>query len=155
MSLAVGTVFWLRKCSSDYPRSETYLLQSDKIDSNHFPELALRRRASQVCAEEDSLLSRKKITPPSMRCDGQFLTRMAKKRESRECPVSGRRDARAISIFSKGPCTYTVCKIFVFFTPSPLVCIFTQPPLLSFLTASAFGVPPSPLPVQTSYVHAP
>ena len=43
--------------SSDYPSSETYLLQSDKIDSNHFPELALRRRASQVCALEDFLLS--------------------------------------------------------------------------------------------------
>ena len=31
----------------------------------------------------------------------------------------------------------------MFSTPSPLVCIFTQPPLLSFLNASAFGVPPS------------
>ena len=34
--------------------------------------------------------------------------------------------------------------MFGFFDPLPLVCIFTQPPLLSFLTASAFGVPPSP-----------
>ena len=57
MSLVAGTVSWMRKRSNDYPSSETYLLQSDKIDSNHFPELALRRRASQVCAEEDSLLS--------------------------------------------------------------------------------------------------
>ena len=43
--------------------------------------------------------------------------------------------------------------MFRFYPPSP-VCIFVQPSLLSFLTASAFGVPPSPLPVQTSYVHA-
>ena len=42
-----------------------------------------------------------------------------------------------------------------FLTPSPHVCFFTQPPLLSFLTASAFEVPPSPLPMQTSYVHDP
>ena len=28
--------------------------------------------------------------------------------------------------------------------PHILICIFTQPPLLSFVTASAFGVPPPP-----------
>ena len=33
---------------------------------------------------------------------------------------------------------------FCIFHPSPLVCIFTQPPLLSFPTASAFGKHPSP-----------
>ena len=37
--------------------------------------------------------------------------------------------------------------------PHPLVCIFTQPPLISFLTASAFEVHPPPPPVQTSYVQ--
>ena len=37
--------------------------------------------------------------------------------------------------------TYDVCKISDFFTP--LVCLLTQPLLLSLLTASAFGVPPS------------
>ena len=46
-------------------------------------------------------------------------------------------------------------KLFDFLTPSPSFCIFKQPPLLSFLIASSFGVPPTPLPVQTSYVHAP
>ena len=40
----------------------------------------------------------------------------------------------------------TSAKFSDFLTPSPLLCIFTQPPLLSFLTASAFGVPPSPPP---------
>ena len=40
--------------------------------------------------------------------------------------------------------------------PAPLICIFTQPPLICFHTASAFGVSPSPLLVRTSYVvHAP
>ena len=38
----------------------------------------------------------------------------------------------------------TSAKFSDFWTPSPLVCIFTQPPLLSLLTASAFGVPPPP-----------
>ena len=41
------------------------------------------------------------------------------------------------------------------FMPPPPVCIFMQPLLLSFFTASAFEVPPSSLPVQTSCVHAP
>ena len=55
----------------------------------------------------------------------------------------------------RGHVHMTSVKFSHFLTPSPLVCIFTQSPLLSFLTASPFGVPPSPLPVQTSYVHAP
>ena len=49
----------------------------------------------------------------------------------------------------KGPCTYVICKNFW----QPPVWNFTQPRLLSFLTASDFGVP-HPLHELTSYVHA-
>ena len=44
---------------------------------------------------------------------------------------------------NKGPCTYDVCKTFIF-TPLPPVCIFMQPSFPRFLTASDFGVPPTP-----------
>ena len=49
-----------------------------------------------------------------------------------------------VFIETKGPCTYDCLqKLSDFFDPPPLICIFTQPPLQSFLIASAFGVPPS------------
>ena len=54
------------------------------------------------------------------------------------------------SIILSGPYTYDVCKIFGILTPPP-----PCPILLIFFSASAFGVSPPLILVQTSYLHAP
>ena len=60
-----------------------------------------------------------------------------------------------LSIPVRGHTHMTSAKFWDFCTPSPLVRKFTQPPLLSCITLSAFGPTPPPPSVRTSYVYVP
>ena len=66
--------------------------------------------------------------------------------------VPPRRSYVSICIMqNKGRCKYDVCIVFSFLPLSPLVPIFSQPPLPTLLASSAFWWPP----LRRSYVYAP